>query len=133
MEKNNIQYLSQRKCPYCESPFLPKRKDQIYCRKKCCDKASSKRTGGWKRHARRVKWKRQGIDITYSQYETMFEKQGGICPICLEKFSSLVVDHNHNRGNIRGLLCHSCNLGIGSFRDNKENLERAIHYLELSQ
>jgi hypothetical protein len=40
------------------------------------------------------------------------------------------VDHNHETGQIRGVLCHQCNRGIGAFKDNIERMKRALNYLE---
>ena len=42
----------------------------------------------------------------------------------------LVVDHCHKTGKIRGLICDSCNVGLGRFKDNIDNLKNAIKYLE---
>lgn len=54
------------------------------------------------------------------------------CGICGEpelKNQRLSIDHDHETGRIRGLLCSACNLGLGSFRDNTKRLESAIHWL----
>lgn len=56
-------------------------------------------------------------------------KQEYKCAICLEP-SKLVVDHCHRTKRVRGLLCNSCNLGLGLFKDNPKILESAIKYLE---
>jgi hypothetical protein len=50
------------------------------------------------------------------------------CTIC-GKEERLVVDHDHETGKVRGLLCNHCNRGLGHFRDNIEFLEDAIKYL----
>jgi hypothetical protein len=42
----------------------------------------------------------------------------------------LVVDHDHNTGAVRGLLCHSCNTGLGHLGDSVETLARALDYLQ---
>jgi hypothetical protein len=46
------------------------------------------------------------------------------------KINSLVMDHNHDTGKFRGMLCNFCNRGLGNFFDNIENLEKAILYLK---
>ena len=60
--------------------------------------------------------------------------QNGRCAICgkhQNKFKkALSVDHCHKKGIIRGLLCNSCNLGLGKFYDNCELLNNAIYYLK---
>ncbi len=71
--------------------------------------------------------------ITLEQYAAMFEEQGGLCRICgqqMELFSrSCHLDHDHRTGAVRALLCHHCNHGLGSFRDNAETLRRAADYI----
>lgn len=76
--------------------------------------------------------------ITQEQYEAMLEAQGGVCKICLQEerkarhgvIMALAVDHDHETGKIRGLLCNNCNLGIGKFSDNVVYLFSAIDYLK---
>jgi hypothetical protein len=73
-------------------------------------------------------------DITKEQYENMLQQQNFCCAICSSNVESqrdktLVVDHCHTTGKIRGLLCHSCNTGIGLFKDNEQNLMKAYNYL----
>jgi hypothetical protein len=68
--------------------------------------------------------------ITLTQYETLLEKQGGGCAICGRKEKCLCVDHDHATGRVRGLLCGSCNNGLGRFKDDPKRLRRAANYLE---
>lgn len=64
-------------------------------------------------------------------------RKTGVCEICGEKEligtglrpPILCVDHCHTSGHVRGLLCRTCNIGLGSFKDNVELLNRAIHYI----
>jgi len=69
--------------------------------------------------------------ITGKQYRQMYSAQNGTCAICKKKDEhfSLAVDHCHETGKIRGLLCSQCNRGLGLFRDSKESLKAAIDYL----
>jgi len=72
--------------------------------------------------------------ITYEQYEELLEQQNHCCAICKSKVSSsrtsrLFVDHCHNSLEVRGLLCSSCNHGLGLFKDSPTLLKRAINYL----
>lgn len=70
-------------------------------------------------------------NITPEQYQEMSDKNNGKCYICLEqKDYYLHVDHDHNTGYIRGLLCNNCNRALGLFKDNRESLLRAIQYLQ---
>jgi hypothetical protein len=68
--------------------------------------------------------------ITQEQYEEMYEAQQGICPICCGWFEKLFVDHCHDTGKVRALLCGMCNPGLGFFKDDVELLKRAIEYLD---
>lgn len=73
--------------------------------------------------------------ITRKQYEEMLLAQQGLCAIChnppsdFGRYKNLCVDHNHETGKIRGLLCGRCNLQIGAFEDDIQLLQKAIAYL----
>ena len=71
--------------------------------------------------------KRYGI--TLEQYNEMYARQGGLCLICKKHQDVLVVDHRHEDGVIRGLLCKKCNLAIGLLYDSPESAEEAAKYL----
>lgn len=73
-------------------------------------------------------------NITMETYKNMLEMQNGCCKICKKHTSELkrklAVDHCHKTGKVRGLLCKSCNSGIGFFNDNLDILLSAIVYLK---
>lgn len=73
--------------------------------------------------------KRYGTTVAW--FDKTLEEQGGACAICRvvpEKYR-LHIDHCHSSGRVRGLLCNSCNTGIGHFHDDPERLARAIGYV----
>lgn len=67
-------------------------------------------------------------------FDRMVLDQDGLCAICglvqIGENRSLAVDHCHTTGKVRGLLCDPCNLGLGNFKDNPENLLKAAEYLK---
>ncbi len=70
--------------------------------------------------------------ISAEDVDAMLQAQGGGCAICgrlPERLASLHVDHDHEHGNLRGLLCLSCNHGLGQFRDDPALLGAAADYL----
>ncbi len=90
-------------------------------------------------HGRRQSLRRN-FDLTPEEYDDMFQDQNGLCAICLRpertkasKSTStpkrLAVDHDHASDRIRGLLCASCNTGLGLFEDRFDLLEAALDYL----
>lgn len=70
--------------------------------------------------------------LTPEDYTAILKAQGGKCAICraAPKRKSLAVDHDHNTGEVRGLLCGPCNTGLGRFGDSIEGLMKAIEYLQ---
>ena len=72
--------------------------------------------------------------MTLDDYDDMCAEQNNSCGICgkhaTEFTKRLSVDHDHDTGVVRGLLCSNCNAGIGLLGDNIEALERAITYLQ---
>lgn len=70
--------------------------------------------------------------MTLGDYDARVSKQNGTCAICGDRPVNrpLFVDHDHVTGKIRGLLCLTCNSGLGHFRDSTDRLQKAISYLE---
>lgn len=79
--------------------------------------------------------------ITIETYENMSEEQGHVCKICKcaetvidkrnGKIRALAVDHCHQSGKVRGLLCTDCNTLLGKAKDNVNVLKSAIDYLSV--
>ena len=79
---------------------------------------------------------RRKYGLSPQDYEELLDRQNNSCAICLNLFSggprartAPAVDHCHETGAIRGLLCQACNRGLGMFYDNREALLNAINYL----
>jgi len=80
--------------------------------------------------------------ITPEEYAALLVKQGGVCAICKEPpktrnningkpgIHRLCVDHDHVTGAVRGLLCHSCNVGLAQYSDRPDLLRAAASYIE---
>lgn len=69
--------------------------------------------------------------LTKVQFDEMLISQAGVCAICYKGNGRkrLVIDHDHETGQVRGLLCSLCNTGIGMMKDDVGNLNSAIKYL----
>lgn len=80
---------------------------------------------------RNIAYKKYGI--TTQDYDILFDKQKGRCAICdtddLGKFKYFCVDHCHDTGKVRGLLCHTCNRALGLFKDDLTRLQNAVKYI----
>lgn len=75
--------------------------------------------------------------ITLDQYHAILERQDFCCPICGEDVVSkgprqIHIDHDHDTGKVRGILCGTCNTGLGKLGDGKL-LEKAVRYIARSQ
>ena len=92
---------------------------------------------------------KRNYDITPEQYDAMHAEQNGCCPICsralirqtdeTREFKGHLavdvarVDHCHETGRVRALLCSGCNVGLGMFREQPEFLLRAARYLDANR
>jgi hypothetical protein len=141
-------HISTKTCASCEQEFPHTsehfyetgytRKDgtkSLFKQCKGCFRAShaayAKSDAGKTSNRRRQLTKLYGI--TLEQYDALHEAQQGKCKICQNECGSgrrLAVDHCHETGRVRGLLCVLCNTGIGKFRDNPALLAAAIEYLK---
>lgn len=81
---------------------------------------------------RRAQLLRHRYGMTAADYERMLEEQRYVCAAC-GSFTELVIDHDHKTDEVRGLLCHACNVALGLMRDDPERLERAAAYLRRHQ
>lgn len=71
--------------------------------------------------------------LSPEQYEAMLDESGGRCALCGRE-AKLHVDHNHETGKVRGLLCVTCNTGLGKLKVDRgiALLRQAISYIENS-
>ena len=104
--------------------------------KTCSNKISNNAYSALRDYKFKLKRK---YNLTYEEYLTMYEEQLGKCSICskdislagvgADKQTVAAVDHCHNTGKVRSLLCHACNAGIGHLKEDKNILNKAIEYL----
>jgi hypothetical protein len=109
-------------------------------KRRWCAENKNKVNEGWERF-----YQKQGIDnrseyyllskynLTSKEYNIMLESQNHSCAICKRHQSEfkrrLAVDHCHDTGKVRGLLCHKCNLVLGYVHDEVTTLNSAVEYL----
>ena len=92
----------------------------------------------WKSPAGKLQAKKQRLKqygLTTDEYDALYEAQDGKCAICgassgwKANGGQLVIDHCHESGEVRGLLCPPCNRGLGQFDDDLESLFNAMKYI----
>jgi hypothetical protein len=85
-------------------------------------------------HSRYARYRKDGIEMSPERFETMLEEQRFSCAICFDPLNiskgKYGLDHNHKTGEARGILCPTCNKGIGLLKDNPVVLRSAATYLD---
>lgn len=78
--------------------------------------------------SKREHWLRRAYGITSEQYDAMLAAQGGVCAICKSepKKNRLHVDHDHDTGRVRGLLCVACNSRLEWALERREAIDEYI-------
>lgn len=125
---------------YYKRPEVVARRKEILKKYKKSPKGveSTKR---YKKSHKGVESRRRGAlswkyKISEQRYFEILKNQVGLCAICgsasprRKGSENFAVDHNHTTMEVRGLLCHPCNVMIGLAKDNIEVLETAIKYLK---
>lgn len=117
-------YFNPKSCKTCEIDFTPEAPSQLYCSVSCRGKNS---------------YYIRNYGISELEYEAMKEAQQHKCYLCdSEGFlignnnhsEKLAVDHDHQTGKVRKLLCHNCNRALGLMQDDPELLRKAADYVE---
>lgn len=113
-------------CRECNKKYYHAHKIEFAERKKIYNQTEKGKLGVRRRNMKNK------FGITLEQYDKMFEEQDGVCAICGSiniNGRRLGVDHNHETGEVRALLCNSCNHIIGDAKENIIVLQSAINYL----
>ena len=114
---------SRRRCPDCEIRYAVGRSPRCTP----CKKRRARRT----RHNAHLK-SRYGIGIVDYDKMSALSTPAGTCHICGggTSYNFLATDHNHRTGEVRGLLCATCNKALRNFRDNADRFRAAADYLD---
>jgi hypothetical protein len=128
----SIESLEKEDCRLCPSCKSTVPLSFFYAGSKVCKSCCRRRS--------RVNHLRRVYGITEEEYWRIYHLQEGKCLICesttpaytLAKLPRkfLQVDHSHETGEFRGLICAECNKGLGCFKDSPALLQKAIRYLE---
>lgn len=114
-----------RDCHKCGKPGLPRTTGKPVCPDCMVDPRANS-----KEKERRRRLRKYGL--TDEQYAEMLDQQDGRCAICRTDDYGIKgpqIDHCHDTGQVRGLLCNRCNLGIGQLGDDPERMEAAARYV----
>jgi len=118
--------FKDKPCKRCGNTFSPKAPSHLHCSQECADDSVSDR------------YYQRTYGISLDEYNRLLEEQNHQCAICKqsgfvmkeEHKAKLMVDHCHQSGRVRGLLCHNCNRALGLLQDSRQNLLNAVEYLE---
>lgn len=110
-----------RACRHCGEQFSPNSPPQRYCSDDC-----------------RLENRRLHLHgISSADYRALLRAQKGVCALCgkkrfgwLKGKRELAIDHDHETGKVRGLLCGDCNTALGRFGEDPARLRAAADYLE---
>lgn len=113
-------------CKTCGTVFTPTGANHKYCSPDCKD--------------HRKYYLKNKYDLTLPQFNRMKEVFSTDCMICGAATAensrgrhNMCIDHDHDTGKVRGILCHHCNCAIGMFRDDVVRMKQAIEYLQKSE
>jgi hypothetical protein len=118
-------------CPVCKVEFASAKR--TYCTQACA--TAARRADGREALASRKHNLKKFYGLTQADFDRMLEVQDGRCAIChgddpRSRTKQWHIDHNHETGIVRGLLCGPCNTGIGQMQDDPVRLRAAADYLE---
>jgi len=121
-----------RDCGFCGEPVpltRGRRGPVSYCSRRCKEKATVASGKGAENNLRSYYKRRYGLTL-----DQVAEMRTGACDICGTRewngrHKNPHIDHDHATGEVRGLLCHNCNLLVGRAKDDPAILKAALKYL----
>ena len=137
--------VSLKRCPKCKEEkeykeFYKCKTSKINCSPYCKVCSNLRTTSYAKENSDKIQPKLVGYalkrryGITVQEYENILKMQNYGCAICgtteCSSGRNFAVDHCHETGKVRGLLCAACNTSLGKFKDSVYILQNAIRYLE---
>lgn len=129
-----IPYKTKLLCKSCYNNQWKPTSEQN--KKRNATKASKARKNRWSaKHGSGNLHRLSRYGLTVECYNSMLKQQNNCCKICLQPFNgkkSPHIDHDHRTGNVRGILCSTCNSGLGMLKDKPFILARTILYLKMS-
>lgn len=130
LPKNTQEELSEIGMRFCSKCKKVKPLDKFeYLRRKGSE--SVKRSTCVECYDDTVRWKnylKRMYGITPEQYQDILDAQGGVCAIC-GGIRRMCLDHDHETGAVRGILCENCNYMIGNAYDSQDTLLAGARYL----
>lgn len=126
-KKQRDKYHNRRKAGICtdcgKTPPLTGRLLCFTCKRRHQEKSRNYRL----RHSYQAIKRKYGL--TGEQYNILLQTQNGLCALCGTSPRSLCVDHDHNTGRVRALLCKPCNVLLGQVENKPLLIEKMISYL----
>lgn len=130
--RNNDSF--RRVCKDCvleqNKNYVKKNKEKV-CKRRRTRYSEASKT----RHRKRIETFRYKYKITEKEVQALLDSQKGCCAICKKSLvfpdskKSYAVDHNHETGEVRGLLCGECNKALGLMKESKEAILQMLNYI----
>ncbi len=124
--RNKTGYLSE--CKECRNKRLRESRDEKTLRKRKEIQDKYRRSSKFSDTSlKRI------YGISLKEWQKMFDEQDGCCASCGEHQAdlsrTLCVDHDHDTGKVRGLVCRQCNLALGLLKDDPEVVAKLLEYI----
>ena len=115
--------------PVTEFPRNKRSSTGYHCYCKPCHNSRNRRFVNERHGGSRHYHLRGRYGIGADEVDELIRRQGGLCAVCRER-EAKQVDHDHETGAVRGIVCLLCNAAMGAFHDDPDLIRRAIAYVK---